>query len=308
MARFLHEPGRRVVVRHDGGLPGVYRDAEFTINSLGLRGREPGDDATRTLVLGGSTVEDLALGDAESWAGRLEGRFGPGAWVGNAGRSGMCLSHHLVQLPELLTALPRLDRVVVMAGLNDMLLNHGLHGHRGDGGDTSTAFGFVDGASLPGDASATVDLGRVISMMRARRRVVLADDLVTFAPPDVEALARFAGRAAELAGAIRAAGAEPVFVTQPTLWPNEGPTATHLYAGGVGPVEGWYADPRTRWFAPTLLAALLDGYADVLCASGVRVVDAVRAMPPDPGFFYDDFHLTADGASALAMIVAEALA
>lgn len=108
-------------------LPGIAGRARFTVNSLGLRGSELPEDSSvlRILVVGGSTTENVYLDDAETWTGLLERRLDPlpggrRVWVGAAGRGGMNARDHVVQVRRLLEQLPRMDRVVVLAGVNDL--------------------------------------------------------------------------------------------------------------------------------------------------------------------------------------------
>ena len=302
--RYVNPPGPRRVLRSDE-MPGVYRDAEYEVNALGLRGRLPSDaDQTRTLVVGGSAVEDCALADEDSWCGQLERRLGRGAWVGNMGRAGMRLQHATVQLEEMLPRLPRVDRVVVLAGLNDMLCDCGLHMARGAGAD---AFGHADGVDLPGDAPRESDLGALVARLKARRRLVEPGDLVHDARVDREALARFSDAARDVRAAIESAGAEPVLATQPAVWADEDAAATHLYAGGVGPVEGWFADPRCPYYAPALLDRLLGYYNHALAEMPGRCVDLAAIIPAARMLFYDDFHFSVAGAAAVSSIVADHL-
>jgi lysophospholipase L1-like esterase len=292
-------------------MPGIHRDATFETNALGIRGRLPGDrDESRTLVIGGSTAEDMPLDWSDCWAGRLERLLGRKTWVGNAGRSGMRVHHATCQLEELLPALPKINRVLVLAGLNDMLADYGLHmsARRLHEVDNSTAFGFVNGEPLPGDASDETDLGAVITVLKQRYRRARSDDFVTEArhPPSV-GLDRFKEEVRALAAMVRQSGTQPIFLTQPALWSCEAARPTHFYAGGIGPSEHWFARARHPYFAPALLQSLLDGYNDALHRTGERVIDLAAHLPVDPALFYDDFHFSKAGAASVASIVAGAL-
>ncbi|MCI0545958.1 MAG: SGNH/GDSL hydrolase family protein, partial [Candidatus Rokubacteria bacterium] len=104
-----------------GTMPGVEGPSSFRINSIGLRSAEPaaGSDP-RILCVGGSTTECLYLDQEETWPALVEKQLGPGAWVGNAGRSGRQTRDHVVQLERLLPLFEGLDRVVLLVGVNDL--------------------------------------------------------------------------------------------------------------------------------------------------------------------------------------------
>jgi hypothetical protein len=109
-----------------GLFPGVASEARMRVDSLGLRGEEiPYDAARRVIALGGSTTECLYLDQPKTWPALLETALNerePGrrAWVGNAGRSGHTLRENVLQLEELLRAIPNVDVVLVLPGINDL--------------------------------------------------------------------------------------------------------------------------------------------------------------------------------------------
>src|SRR5262245_52427213 len=125
---YVLTPGWEIVFRPSiAGTPGIAREARTRINRLGLRGDLPDRSSQpRYLAIGGSTTEDIMLDFSESWAGHLQThlrRCSPNAWVGNAGKSGTNARHHAMQLEKILPRLPRLDVVVMLSGLNDMLFD-----------------------------------------------------------------------------------------------------------------------------------------------------------------------------------------
>ena len=108
--------------------PSLARETRFSTSSRGLRGPElsPDGDELRILALGGSTTECLMHDDGKVWTaqvGELLGarRGGQRVWVGNAGRSGMNTRDHVLHATHLLAELPRLDAVLLLAGVNDLV-------------------------------------------------------------------------------------------------------------------------------------------------------------------------------------------
>jgi lysophospholipase L1-like esterase len=110
--------------------------AHVRVNRFGVRGGPFGDDrgAYRILAVGGSTTLCRALDDSEVWTHLLEvdlGRTVDGrqVWVGNVGRDGASARDNVVQLKYLLRQYPRMDVVVALVGVNDMMptLHQGWH-------------------------------------------------------------------------------------------------------------------------------------------------------------------------------------
>ena len=110
-------------------VPGIHGVSRFTINSWGVRG-DPFEEGQRyrILALGGSTTICTYLDDTETWPWllqrRLEREVGAGAvWVGNVGRPGHAVWQNTTQLEKLVPQYPRIDAVLVLAGVNDLLFD-----------------------------------------------------------------------------------------------------------------------------------------------------------------------------------------
>lgn len=108
-------------------VPGVRDTAHFDTNQFGIRGPDFGPDGSeyRILAVGGSTTECAMLDQPETWTA-LVGKAIPATasgekvWVGNVGRSGLTSRDHVVEMKYFVPQLPRLDRVVIMVGINDL--------------------------------------------------------------------------------------------------------------------------------------------------------------------------------------------
>lgn len=106
--------------------PGVSGVSRFTTNSFGTRGPELNGERIRILTIGGSTTACTVLDDEESWPALLmnylihdvnDSAF---AWVTNSGMDGKHTDHHIMHAKYLLPRLPKIDYVIVYAGLNDV--------------------------------------------------------------------------------------------------------------------------------------------------------------------------------------------
>ncbi|MYD70462.1 MAG: hypothetical protein F4W89_06930 [Acidobacteria bacterium] len=111
-----------------GAMPGVTGVSRFIISADGVRGRRLKiSDGYRILVVGGSTSECLYLDQGEAWPAIVETSLQKALgrsdiWVGNVGRSGRSTRDHRLQVARLLDQLPRIDVVILLVGINDLLL------------------------------------------------------------------------------------------------------------------------------------------------------------------------------------------
>ena len=107
---------------------GVDSIVHYRLNSLGIRGRDFGADSSeyRILAVGGSTTECVLLNNTQAWPAVIERMLhrtadGRQVWVGNVGRSGLTSREHVLHLEHLLPQYPRIDAVVALVGVNDVL-------------------------------------------------------------------------------------------------------------------------------------------------------------------------------------------
>jgi hypothetical protein len=117
-------------------------------------------------------------------------------------------------------------------------------------------------------------------------------------------LAAYRQRVSELVRLCRAAGMEPVLVTQPVLY---GPAVDDVTGVDLGRIEvdrEHLINGRAGW-------ELLERYNDVVRGLGasedVLVVDVARTMPKSSRLFYDFIHFTNAGAQEVARIIAGSL-
>ena len=117
---------RRVCKPMPKMMPGISGVSRFWVNSYGIRGDEFSDQQTyRVLAMGGSAMECLYLDQEESVSGRLQERLQKNVsshvWVGSVGASGKRADDHVLHIEHLLPQYPRIDAVVVLVGVNDLL-------------------------------------------------------------------------------------------------------------------------------------------------------------------------------------------
>lgn len=126
---YVLQPGLRRVFRPDPTLVhGITGESVYEVNRDGMRGPLLTDTTGaqyHILAVGGSTTENLFLADDETWPGLLLRQLPPTTdgrkvWVADVGKSGMNARDHVVQVHQLLAQGPRMDLLIVLAGVNDL--------------------------------------------------------------------------------------------------------------------------------------------------------------------------------------------
>ena len=282
-------------------------------NSLGFRGPEPPAAFAPRLTLiavGGSTTECFYLADGKTWPDRLAAKLDEklaGVWFDNAGLDGHSTFGHLLLLDQQLLSL-RPRYIIVLAGLNDMFADAPRDLDRVA----------LDPIAVLAEHSEVGALG--LNLWRARhtahhedlgtmpkptplrdrpRRVIGAAEEARLLAAQQPRLEAYRARLERLILRARSGGIEPVLLTQPTVLGDVDPR-TEIDLRDIE-VEVWETvNGAVAWH-------LLERYNDVMRQLGrersVLVVDVARSLPKDSRLFYDFFHLTNEGAEAVAAIV-----
>jgi lysophospholipase L1-like esterase len=340
--RYILLPGWELIERGSPeNTPGIDREAHILVNRLGLRGEMPSAASSpRILALGSSMTMDVALNDEDTWTGQLQSGLRsrwPAAWVGNGGRSGATVHHHIAALKEMLTRWPTYDSVIVMLGTTDMIFDLRMHFDQATDPQTQwtedQTFMFVP-SPLWYERLATYqlvkrtyeywrvtrtgpfpvsDLGKEQEIFKARRRRVQADDWIVQAQDLSAQLARFRSLTNELATVADMHKVQLILVTSPSPW-KEAMTeleTARLYAGGMAPTTEWEKNPRIKWWAVPPMIRVLELYNDairsVCVARALTCIDLAREVPRDSTYFYDDFHFSRAGAAAVGQTIARHL-
>jgi lysophospholipase L1-like esterase len=340
--RYILLPGWELIERGSPeGTPGIDREAHVFVNRLGLRGDMPtATSLPRILALGSSMTMDIALNDVDTWTGQLQSSLRehfPTAWVGNGGRAGSTVHHHIAALKEMLTRWPTYDSVIVMLGTTDMIYD--LRMHFGQAIDPQAAwtedqtFMFVP-SPVGYERLATYqlvkrtydywrmtrmgqvpvgDLGKEEEIFKARRRRVQLADWIMETPDLSAQLTRFRSFANKLTILAAARHVRLILVTSPSPWkePMTDAETAKLYAGGLGPTTQWEKDLHIKWYAVPPMINALELYNEVTRSVCVErrldCVDLDRELPKDSTYFYDDFHFSRAGAAKVGQIIARHL-
>jgi lysophospholipase L1-like esterase len=324
--------------------PGIDGVSRYTVNSVGVRGREPGTAGPeyRVLAVGGSTAECQHLDDGETWPARLEAALGRTAdgtpvWVGNAGKSGRYSRDHFALVKYLPPALPRIDAMVVLLGANDLLIavrsgSTAAYG-RPDRWQVQRTFDVVprtgpwndrwyEGTALHaafqriqavaasrGEAAAgslaLPTQGDLRDFYRERRAERRQAIKVDQVPDLTAALDGYAASVEQLIDLARARSIRLVLLTQPTL------LQAHLVPEEEALLWlGWKDRPGSFYTAGALGDAQRrynERLLAVCAARGAECIDLDARIPRRAEFFYDDYHFNERGAGRVAEVIAEHL-
>ncbi len=341
---YVWPPNIEITYEPDPGvITGVHDRSILRTNSLGMRSDEiPDDDgAYRILAVGGSTTECSFLDQAEAWPQLMQESLSVGirgqTWVGNLGASGRNSRDHVLQLKHLLPRLPRIDAIVVLAGVNDLSLRlkrdidyDPKYMQRPGAATLQLGHAFW---RVPFDYEAAVykrtvlyhlarelknsvrsrltaatyidGAGRMYERWRAHRRdaVEIRDRL----PEMATALAEYEDNIDAIVDLAQGHGALLLLVTQPSAWRPDMTAAEQglLWLGGVGQYQEL---PGRPYYSVEALAEGMQAYNDVLLDTcrrrGVECIDLAAELPRDSTTFFDDVHFTEAGSAHVGRLVA----
>jgi lysophospholipase L1-like esterase len=336
---YVFPPGLRLrlhVDRH--ALPQLERETRFDVNSAGERGDDlprSTDGLYRVLVGGGSQPEGFFLDQHTTWPGVLQSlleeceprrRLGASrVHVGSVARSGVGAEALDVIFDRVLPRYPRLQLIVILVGATDVL--RWLE----DGAPRSPARARIEDIFRchpegpfgwrPTDLAATELLRRArrrwlrpiqvheragkwigqARAMRARARTVR-----TTMPDPTPMLEHFELYFRKVLFKAGAHADRVLVVRQPWFDKEFSPEeAAHMWHGGVGQV--WREDVATFYSFDVVsrLMALVDAKAAAVAkAHGVEQLDLMPLLDRSLATYYDGFHLTPTGATAVATAVA----
>lgn len=282
-------------------------------DAYGLRGRYASVASIGLLTVGGSTTDQRYLSEGQTWQDVLQDRFaaaGRPLSVANAGVDGQTTYGHIKNFEYWFPFVPGLrpERILLYVGLNDLFVEegYGFDRLREDAGGSVL--------SRLRSNSALYRLARTVrGMVRAGRIRHRALDLAAVAYTrqplrgDYSFMSKrrseYRERLLVLLGQIRAFGATPVIVTQPSR--------RYRFAGGV--LEGsetteLYDGLRINGVDYYHMKAELDEAALGVCKEqGVACIDLGKERFWEDADFYDFEHMTPSGARKVGEYLFEAL-
>jgi lysophospholipase L1-like esterase len=270
---------------------------------------------------------------------------GRSSWVGNVGRSGLTSRDHAVTVKYLLPQYPRVDLVVVLVSVNDLTaaLRQGDEYQRplpittpeAERTQVRNAFAVSpEGMYRPlteaaGSVSTTwygslrlyelarrAQIGRRAGELQRqvggsnigkwREHRQQASGLLDQLPDLSDPLAEYRANLTAITRAASAAGAEVVFLTQPTFW-RPGLSESEeklLWLGGTGPFQ---EQPGQEYYSIPALGEAMAEYnrttMDVCREERLDCFDLAAAFVADSTLLYDDVHFTEAGSELVGRLV-----
>lgn len=232
-------------------------------------------------AMGGSTTRCPELEPSATWPAQLEARLAQsiaGIGVTSDGRDGRS-TFGLLRALEREVPQPKPSYLLFLVGRDDL----GRTEAEPETAASAAVAGPFDLAQIPTGA---IDGPRI--------RAAMAEHTMKYAPG-------FEARLLRLVERTRAAGIEPVLVTQPALWGDAADPTSGLNLGVLiddGEVVA------QRWQE---LEIYNGSTRRVGAQSGVLVIDLARRMPKDSRYFRDWVHFTREGAAFVAETLAAEL-
>ena len=300
--------------------------ARYTRDSFGLRGTYGRPSDIDVIVVGGSTTNELYVGDGETYVDVMRAALAEAAEkagkkppvVVNAGVDGHSTVGHLrafdVWFPRIPDLKPRW--VVFYVGINDVFVD--LQAEH-DSTISETRGTLARLQRYLKNHSALFELHRIVvgSRKASRQRVVHGGaDASTAFPQFVddagierrkavlraerrEALRQYRSRVEGLVEKTRALGARPIFVTQ---------RRGDVRCGGQGVRNGMAGASVNAIDDQLLLENIGDVTLDVCAAMAVACVDLGRELRFENGDFYDTVHVTTSGAKKIGIYLGRRIA
>lgn len=318
------EPGLKLTVQSDEGIPGLGGITNFSLNNLGMRGDAwtsdfMSDDSETVFIVGGSTTECLYLDDTASLNARAQNYLNNSAnsvktHVFGAGKSGDFTRDHLAMLSQRIVHL-KPKYVVIFCGVNDL---RRLASTEFD----PLIFPKYPDANFKGNTKK--DLALVFSNFQLFRRLYYV--LHRFEKPveeirlstnygeKVRALNElpkgehypeidtvwYMANLKSMIAMCRDNCIEPIIMTQATTWHMASKKDYH-----------WMRYINSTQFSTAVMQEKMNELNQltrkVALKQGVSVVDLAKLASDKPEYFYDDCHFTAEGADFAGRLIAQTI-
>ncbi|WP_298419121.1 SGNH/GDSL hydrolase family protein [uncultured Kordia sp.] len=295
------------------------------INEDGFIGKNYDKEANlHILTIGGSTTECFLLNDEESWPVLLEKKLttelSKKVWIGNLGKSGFNTQHHVVQMQTQVPTFPRVDLIIVLIGVNDMLRelkytpNYIPLTEAQTLRSTYSYYSNTANATFPRNLKLTEYILRTNtfyfpkkietiqvdgkSVHEARQHRFKAKTTILEVPDLKNALLRYEQNITQLITLAEEQNIKIVFATQPTLWKEQmhNKEKSLLWLGS----KGEHGKNGEVYFHHSVLKRCMDLYnkklLDVAQAHSIPVVDLANTLEKSTLNFYDGMHFNIKGA------------
>ncbi|MCX6200003.1 MAG: GDSL-type esterase/lipase family protein [Bacteroidetes bacterium] len=313
---------------------GVNGAKNFSINAQGFRGDEfENDSKQKYLCLGGSTTECLYLDNTETWFQQFATRNSQFE-IGSIGKSGSTTREHFIQLKYFVPQLGKIDGVILMVGLNDMMKRLSQDWLFDDdfkfNPELENKFVAEIFLSNKKDKSwwrrtrlfqlaqrvfhrtkkvewenVQDDNGAIYKTWRKHRQ--LASRIIDSLPDLTSALNEYERNLQLIYDEVQKQKIKLVLINQATLYKDSMNELENnlLWMGGIG--EFQHEKHHAYYSAKALNKAMLlyNDRMKTFCATHphTKLIDFASQLPKDTSVFYDDCHFNENGARKVAKII-----
>ncbi len=310
---------------------GISDTTQFIVNSNGYRGSSYDADATyHILTIGGSTTECFYLNEDETWPfllqKKLASKTGQKIWVGNLGKSGLNSYHHIAQLEYQIEQFPKIDLVIFLIGINDML--HALKYYPNiiipsENNILSTTFAYFPNSKklslsrfrstqllskktslfYPQKQRSLVYSNQNIDTFRQYR--LTTPNLITTPISIINSVDLFKKNALQLQHLCKKRQIKTLFLTQPYLW-KDNMTVSEQQSLWLG-ANGSYSQKGQSYFSPTILKNSMSLYNHQLKLlhqnNNITLFDLEGTIDKSFINFYDGMHFNELGAEHVSTLL-----
>ena len=293
----------------------------YTRDRYGLRGDYGAPEDITVLTLGGSATDQRYLSDGLTWHDELQRRLraaGHPATVANAGVDGHSTFGHLASYDYWLPLIPGLRPryTILFVGVNDFFLREPVLPWEGTPDGTALLWHRIRASSAFYRVYATVQGAALARRMGLGHTRIDLDRIAWADTPRLrdhgavgQSHARaFEERFARLLDRVRAAGSEPVCVTQPSWYYRFDPDGRVMGADMDLSFEGAYdSTPPINGIDYFHLRRMFDGVMLASCTSRRAPTIDLAVAAWEASDFYDFVHMTPSGARKLGRRIAAAM-
>lgn len=320
---------------------GIKGESDFTINSQGVRGDRFEGPELKFLCVGGSTTECLYLDNKEAWHHQFQDSLNATfkIWkfqIGNIGKSGCTSRENFIHLKYFAPQLGKIDGVVMMVGLNDMMkrLSRDTLFENDFRFTPAVEDSFANAILLSNKPHQTWwrnlkliqlvqkfvhatqhvewqnvqdDTGETLKQWRENRN---SNSQIIDSLPDLKtALDEFERNLDLIYNETQKQKIKMVLVNQAALYKDtmSEEESKLLWMGGVG---NFQTEKNHAYYSAKALNKALGLYNERMkkfCSDKpyVQFVDLASQLPKDTSVFYDDCHFNESGARKVAAIIAQ---
>lgn len=325
----------RQITVEPGVLPGISGTKNFYVNSIGIRGNEPGENYDYKIVaIGGSTTESGDVDDGEMWTNLLQQKLSVATsdkiWVANAGRRGSTLRDNILHLKYFVSKMGNTDAIILLSGINDFMfsisneykpfnqntiynptinqLDHAffIHPYTKSGIKGTATYALLKQAKITVFGRKIINDNEGESQMfwrQKRQNAVKFIDILTLSEYE-QGLEEYERNLNIVIDMSKQISKRTILMTQPTLWRDKMPKDEEdlLWFGCIDD-NGWSC------YTPNALQSGIEMYnqkvLEVCKYRNVECIDLTSALPKSTEVFADDVHFNEEGSRKVSQVIFE---